>query len=90
MTDKCPNVFHYVILGISQLWNSFRTSGVLFPFYLGHKNRPKMPFWDKKATFGHFFSKFYLPYDPALSQLGPKPFTMIVLHFEPLLAHRDP
>ena len=90
MTDKCPNIFHYVILRRSKLWNSFGASQALFPSNLGHKNRPKMPFLAKRSIFEHFFSKFYLPYDPALSQLGPKPFTMIVLHFGPLLAHRDP
>ena len=90
ITDKCPNVFHYVILSISKLWNSFGTSGILFPSYLGHKNRPKMPFLGKKVSFWTFFSKFYLPYDPALSQWGPMPFTIIVLHFGPLLAYMDP
>ena len=67
MTDKCPNVFHFVILGISKLWNSFGASEALFPSYLDHKNRPKM---EKRSIFGHFFPKFNLPYDPTLSLLA--------------------
>ena len=55
MTDKCPNMFHYVILSISKLWNSFGASGVLFPSYLGSKSRPKMPFLGKKVSFWTIF-----------------------------------
>ena len=45
ITNKCPNVFHYVILSISQLWNSFGTSEALFPAYLGQTQNGAMDLW---------------------------------------------
>ena len=50
------NAFHYVILSIAKLWNPFGASGILFPSYLGHKNRPKTTFLGKK---GHFWAIFF-------------------------------
>ena len=52
MTDKCPNMFHYVILSISKLWNSFEVSGVLIWV---QKVGQKCLFWAKRSVLGHFF-----------------------------------